>query len=303
MRRERSSENSVIARIVTKGTGESAGLVLGIGDDCAVFRPAEDEDLVFTTDLFLEDRHFRRTDHSAGSAGHKTLARGLSDLAAMGASPRFCLLSLALPDWADDAWIDEFLDGFLALARRAGIPLAGGDLARQERFAADIVACGGVPRGLALRRSGAQAGDWIYVSGQLGGAALGLESGTGAAWERHLRPEPRLDLGCQLRTWGATAAIDVSDGLALDLHRLCLASGVAAVLDGIPLFPGASLQQALHGGDDYELVFTLPAPLSICALGDLPLTCIGRIRNGEPGTMSLGGQALVPAGYDHFQTP
>jgi thiamine-monophosphate kinase len=259
--------------------------------------------LVFTTDLFLEDRHFRRTDHPAGAAGHKTLARGLSDLAAMGASPRFCLLSLAIPGWADDPWIDEYLNGFLALATRSGIPLAGGDLARQERFAADIVACGGVPRGMALRRSGARVGDWIFVSGQLGGAALGLETGSGAAWERHLRPEPRLSLGRQLLAWGATAAIDVSDGLARDLHRLCLASGVTAALDSIPLFPGASLAQGLHGGDDYELVFTLPAPLGASVFEDLPLTCIGRIGAGEPGALSLAGQALDPAGYDHFQTP
>ena len=151
------------------------GIVLGIGDDCAIFRArGSHEDLLFTTDLLIERVHFRRDTHPPEAVGHKALARGLSDIAAMGGVPRFCLLSLAVGKSSGSVWIERFYDGLLRLAHKARVPLAGGDLARAATIACDIVVCGAVPRGRALRRDGARAGDAIYVSGRLGGSALGL---------------------------------------------------------------------------------------------------------------------------------
>jgi len=281
------------------------GLVTGIGDDCAIFRPkGAEEDLLFTTDLVIEDVHFLRSAHPASAVGHRVLARGLSDIAAMGGEPRLCLLSLALAPWTGQRWLDGFFGAFLRLARQTGTVLAGGDLARAERLTCDIVVCGAVPRGKALRRDGARPGDAIYVSGRLGGSALGLERRRGRAWRRHLRPEPRLALGRFLRERvRATAAMDLSDGLSLDLHRLCLASSVAAGLeDAIPVFPGASLEQALHGGEDYELLFTARPRAAVPAeFEGVPLTRIGAIRKGEPGEIQLTGARLAPLGWDHFR--
>jgi thiamine-monophosphate kinase len=284
-----------------------ASLVLGIGDDCAIFWPrGSREDLLFTTDLLLEDVHFRRETHSAADVGWKALARGLSDIAAMGGIPRFCLLSLAVAEWADQQWVDGFYRGLLRLTARAGIPLAGGDLARSTRLACDIVVCGAVPRGKALRRDGARPGDAIYVSGRLGGSALGLAQGPQGprnAWRRHLRPEPRLSLGVFVRErLRATAAMDLSDGLSTDLHRLCLASNVSAVVEAPPRFPGATLEQALHGGEDYELLFTVPPRTRVPARFEgTPLTLIGRIEKGRAGVVLLDGSILEPMGYDHFR--
>jgi thiamine-monophosphate kinase len=280
-------------------------LRVGIGDDCAVFRPrGGGEDLLFTTDMLLEDVHFQRTTHTAADVGHKALARGLSDIAAMGGAPRFCLLSLAVPRWANVGWIDRFYDGFLSLADRTGAPLAGGDLARAARLACDVVVCGGVPRKAALYRTGARPGDRIYVSGALGGSALGLESGKGPARRRHLRPEPRLALGRFLRErLHATAAMDLSDGLSLDLNRMCAASGVSASIEPPPVFPGATLSHALHGGEDYELLFTLPPDSRAPArFEDLPLTCIGVCASPRSGSRAvlLNGKPLAPLGFDHF---
>lgn len=280
-------------------------LVLGIGDDCAIFRQrGAAEDLLFTTDLMIEDVHFRRRTHPASAVGHKALARGLSDIAAMGGEPRFCLLSLALAPWTDARWLDRFWRGFFDLARATGTVLAGGDLGHSARLTCDIVVCGAVPKGSALRRDGARPGDEIYVSGRLGGSALGLKTRRGRAWQLHLRPKPRLELGRFLRTEaGATAAMDLSDGLSLDLHRLCLRSGVAAELDAeIPVFPGATIEQALHGGEDYELLFTLPPRASPPKrAGGVPLTRIGTVRKGVPGAVQFNGRPLAPLGYDHLR--
>jgi thiamine-monophosphate kinase len=285
---------------------ESTGVVLGIGDDCAIFRPrSATEDLLFTTDMLIEDVHFRRVTHRAGDAGWKALARGLSDIAAMGGEPRFCLLSLAVAPWMDQRWIAEFYRGLLRLAQREGTPLAGGDLAHSAKMMCDIVVAGAVPRGTALRRDGARAGDAIYVSGELGGSALGLATRLGAAWKRHLRPEPRISLGRFLRTQlRATAAMDLSDGLSLDLHRLCRASAVSAAIEAPPIFPGATLDQALHGGEDYELLFTVPPRTRVPrAFEGLSLTRIGTMRKGRAGAVQLDGRPLAPLGYDHFRRP
>jgi thiamine-monophosphate kinase len=292
-------EQKIVDRIRAK-VGASR-MALGIGDDCAIFRPrSAREELVFTTDMLIEDVHFRRETHTPAQVGYKALARGLSDIAAMGAEPRFCLLSVAFPKWASPKWIDRFFDGLLALALEAGTELAGGDLSHAAVFAADITVCGSAPVGAALRRSTARPGDHIYVSGVLGGAALGLVTHKGAAWKRHLRPEPRLALGRYLRT-RASAAMDITDGLSLDLHRLCLASNVSADIEPPPLFRGASLDQALHGGEDYELLFTARPNRRIPAsFGGVALTRIGQIRRKRAGEIRLQGHLLPIKGYDHF---
>jgi thiamine-monophosphate kinase len=282
-----------------------AGLVLGIGDDCAIVRPrGSAEDWLYTTDMSIEGTHFLRQTHSAADVGWKALGRGLSDIAAMGGEARFCLLSLAVAEWVDARWLKEFYDGLLKLARREGVALIGGDLARTDRVVCDIVVAGTVPRGKALRRDGARPGDGIYVSGALGGSALGLAKGRGGAWLRHKRPQPRLTLGRFLREKvGATAAMDLSDGLSLDLHRMCAASHLRAEISAPPLYSGATLQQALHGGEDYELLFTAPGRANVpLKFEGLPLTRIGTMRKGIAGTVAMDGAPLPPLGYDHLRT-
>lgn len=286
------------------GPSSGQGIVLGIGDDCAIFRPrGASEDLLFTTDMLLEDVHFRRGTHSGADAGWKAVARGLSDIAAMGGVPRFFLVSLAVGSWADERWVDDFYKGALRLGRREGAALIGGDLARSGNAGCDVVVCGSVPRGTALRRDGARAGDWIYVSGRLGGSALGLAKQRGNAWRRHVRPEPRLALGRFLRErLHATAAMDLSDGLSIDLRRMCQASKQSAAIEAPPRFPGASLEQALNGGEDYELLFTVrPGPHVPPRFEGIPLTRIGEMRKGRVGEVRLEGRKLEPLGFDHFR--
>lgn len=300
-----SSEEAILKRVSKMARSPRKGqLIHGIGDDCAVFRPkGSSADLLFTSDMTIEDVHFRRTTHPASAVGHKALARSLSDIAAMGGVPRFCLLSLALPPWADEGWLDQFYKGLLKLAHRTGAWLAGGDLAHAERFSCDVTVCGAVPKGKALLRSGARPGDNIFISGGLGCSAYGLGKGRGKAWQSHLRPEPQLALGTFIREkLGATAAMDLSDGLSLDLRRLCKASLVSADLHTIPMHKGATMEQALHGGEDYELLFTLkPRSMPPDDFEGSPLTWVGEIRKGEPGLVKLGGVPLEPLGYDHFK--
>ncbi|MBI1897286.1 MAG: thiamine-phosphate kinase [Acidobacteria bacterium] len=277
------NELDLVAWVRRQARGRRPGLAAGIGDDCAIYRPrGASVDLLLTTDMLIEDVHFRRG-QPAERLGHNVLARGLSDIAAMGGDPRICLLSLAVPEWADEAWVKRFYRGLLKLARETGTVLAGGDLARAGKLAGDIVVCGEAPRGEALRRDRARRVDDIFVSGPLGGAAA---RGYADAIQ------PRLEFGRTLRG-RARAAMDVSDGLALDLHRLCLASGVAAELDEVPMAPGATLDQALHGGEDYELLFTARAAVP----GAIR---IGRIVNGPAGEVRFRGERLEPRGYDHF---
>jgi thiamine-monophosphate kinase len=279
-------------------------VVLGIGDDCAIYRPrGSADDLLFTCDMLIEGVHFLPESHTAADLGRKALVRGLSDIAAMGGGPRFCLVALCLPPWAaGPKWADRFFGGLLGLATASGTMLAGGDLSHGEKLACDVTVCGAVPRGTALRRDGAREGHDIYVSGALGGSALGLETGKGKAFRRYRRPEPRLALGQFLRDrLRATSAMDLSDGLSLDLHRLCLASGVSADITAPPCFPGASLAQTLHGGEDYELLFTVRSGTGVPDRFDgVPLTRIGAVVKGPPGTVRLNGEPLAPLGYDHF---
>lgn len=294
------SEGEILDRLRRIRQPGSRGLALGIGDDCAIYRPAAGEELLFTTDFLIENVHFRRDTHSAEEIGYKALARGLSDLAAMGARPAFCLLSLAVPPGLPEGYLDRVFEGLLRLARESKCPLAGGDLASAPLLIADIMACGAGPRGKSLTRSGARPGDSIWVSGLLGGSALGLANPDGPARLRHVRPEPRLELGRYLRT-RATACMDLSDGLSLDLSRLCASSGVAAEIEAPPIFAGATPAQALHGGEDYELLFTAGARSRIpAAVGAVPLTRIGRVVKGPVGEVRLDGVPLPALGYDHF---
>jgi thiamine-monophosphate kinase len=279
-------------------------LVVGIGDDCAIYRPrGSADDLLFTADMLIEGTHFRRKTHTAAQIGRKALVRSLSDIAAMGGAPRFCLVSVCFPGSATAKWTDQFFDAILELARATDTVLAGGDLSHGDSFACDVTVCGAVPRATALLRSGARPGDAIYVSGALGGSALGLETNKGKARQRHLNPEPRLALGRFLREkLRATSAIDLSDGLSLDLRRICLASRVDAEIVEPPRFAGATPHHALHGGEEYELLFTVSEGVRVPARVDgLALTRIGTIVRGN-GTVRLHGTPVEPLAYDHFRT-
>jgi thiamine-monophosphate kinase len=335
-RRKSTSERELIASIQKRANkiqaslgGKHGILTLGIGDDCAVLRPRRGEELVVTTDLSLENVHFRRDWHPPQSVGHRCLARGLSDLAAMGARPEAAFLSLALPEELTGSWMRGFMAGLLALAKRQGVPLAGGDLAQSPPamhrsggglVVADIMLLGSVPQGRSLLRSGARAGDGIYVTGALGGSAAELRAlerrPTGfrkmdKAHHPHLYPEPRLAAGRKLMENNlATAAIDVSDGLSTDLAHICEESGLAADLDpqALPVDARATLEEALHGGEDYELLFTVDPKVVVPGrLGGVSLHRIGQMKKRRRGPLvemvSPGNKrkALAAAGWDHFR--
>jgi len=277
-------------------------IVHSIGDDCVILRPRPTEDLVFTSDFLLEARHFERETHSAADVGHKALARSLSDLAAMGSEPVFCLVSLAIPPELSGRWVKNFYRGLLALASRYNTSLAGGDLARFERILVDVMCCGRVPRGKALLRGGAKPGDLVYVTGELGASAHGFTTRRGSSWRRHLRPEPRVEAGIALQRLGVSACMDLSDGLSLDLRRLCRESQVSAEIeDALPVAAGATLEQALHGGEDYELLFTASSQRKLPArVAHLAITAIGKITRGKPGAVRFNGRPLPSKGFDHF---
>jgi thiamine-monophosphate kinase len=274
------SELAIIEEIRRLGE-RGRNVTLGIGDDCAIYRPRPNEELLFTTDQSIEGVHFL-PDQSPSIIGHNALARSLSDIAAMGGDPRFCLVSLAVPPERGGKFITAFYRGLMTLARRTGTVLAGGDLAHSDKVYCDVMVCGSTTSGKALRRSGARPGDLLYVSGRLGKPWGG-------------RIQPRLELGRALRG-RATSCMDLSDGLSLDLHRLCLASRVAADVDRVPIVHGVTLDRALHGGEDYELLFTLP-PRKSPPRGT---TFIGTIAKGHAGAVDFQGQPLAPRGYDHF---
>ena len=215
-------------------------------------------------------------------------------------SRAFCLVSLALPSKLASRWLKDFYRGFMALADRYRLKLAGGDTARFERVVIDVMCCGRVPRGKALLRSGAKPGDAIYVTGELGASAHGFATKRGKAWKRHLRPEPRIAAGISLRKLGASACMDLSDGLSLDLARLCKESGVSAELTAeLPIARGASLDEALHGGEDYELLFTASRTMPREVTG-LPVTRIGTVVRGRAGQVRVAGRPLEARAFDHF---
>jgi len=333
-RRARSTEPgelAILSQVRARTAAKAPGLRLGIGDDCALLRLRPGEELAVTTDLSIAGRHFRLDWHPPESIGHRALARGLSDLAAMGARPLAAFLSLGLPRELTGAisasaksktWISRFYSGLLSLADRSKTPLAGGDLAESPVAVADIVLVGAVPCGRALLRSGARPGHLLYVTGSLGGAAAALAKLAANpeplripkrlldSLAPHLYPEPRLAQGLFLqRRRLATAAIDLSDGLSTDLAHLCQESGVSAELDAarLPIHPNATLAQALDGGEDYELLFTAaPGTHVPRSIAGVPVTCIGRIlrRNKSRPAVTLctaeGSQPLQPQGWEHF---
>jgi thiamine-monophosphate kinase len=298
------------------------GVVLGIGDDCALLAPPPDEQLAITTDTLIAGRHFP-LDTAPADIGWKSLAVSLSDLAAMGARPYGFTLALSLPQ-ADENWLAGFAEGLRACAQTAGIALVGGDTTRGE-LSITITAFGTLPAGAALRRDAAQVGDCICVTGTLGDAALALRLLQSDGWPqtdaaralraRLDRPTPRNAAGLALRSI-AHAAIDLSDGLFGDLGHVCDASGVGAELSiaDLPASPAftagvptdARLALQLAGGDDYELCICVPpARLDAArqACGALPLTVIGRIVQGEGVRLRNGGGAIVDfstPSYRHF---
>ena len=307
-------ERKLIAAIrrMKQPRGRGSAVVKGIGDDCAVLRPPRGHELLVTTDFNLEGTHFRREWHPAETVGHRCLARGLSDIAAMGGEPMAVFLSLALPGDLPQRWIDDFLKGMLRLARRFGVELAGGDVSTSPSgVLADIVVLGAVPRGRAVLRSGARPGDRIYVTGALGGAAAVLsrmyagESGLKPRESpRHFYPEPRVEVGRVLQEKRlATAMIDVSDGLSVDLAHICEESGAGAEIDAeaIPRERGVDLRFALHGGDDYELIFTarrrVPREIAGVSIREIGVVTRGRrIWLRERG----GRRELQAEGWQHF---
>jgi thiamine-monophosphate kinase len=292
-------------------------VVRGIGDDCAVLQAPAGSHLLVTTDLCIEDVHFRREWHPARSVGHRCLARGLSDIAAMGGEPLACFLSLGLPPELSQRWVDDFFQGLLHLAGQFKIGLSGGDTSGARKITADIMVLGTVPAGEAVLRCGARPGDRIYVTGKLGGSAAVLQrlyAGKKVAAKkslRHFYPEPRIEAARWLRKNKlAHAMIDLSDGLSVDLAHICRESKVSALINlgAIPMARGADLALALHGGEDYELLFTAPEkvkpPLQISGV---PVVAIGEIQSTTargPTVRYVDAtgrlRTLKPSGWQHF---
>jgi thiamine-monophosphate kinase len=300
-------------------------LALGMGDDAALFLPTPGRETILTCDWFLESTHFLRDQHPADALGWKSLARAVSDIAAMGGEPRCFLLSLALPRDATGRWLDAFLIGLRRAAKRFSCPLAGGDSTQRREILINITVIGEVRKGRALRRDRAKPGDLIYVSGHLGEAEQGWRqlrkrggraSRTEPGLKKHLYPEPRLALAAWLGEKRlATAAMDLSDGLSTDLPRLCSASRVGAIINpaGLPTVRSAaasaaeSTNLALNGGDDYELLFTVSpahAKKMPASFAGIPITQIGEITKAKKillSRVSASPQILRPRGWDPFR--
>lgn len=313
------AEKSLIRR-VRKTARSGPGVVAGIGDDCAILKIPAGHEILVTTDLSLEGVHFRRDWQSPGVIGHRCLLRGLSDIAAMGGEPVGAFLSLGTPRDVAQSWVDGFVKGLLKLAGEFKVSLAGGDTAESPQgIVADIVVMGSAPKGSAVRRSGARPGDEIYVTGQMGGAATLLKAMlAGRNLRRHeseagFRLLPRVEVGKILRRRRlASAMIDLSDGLSTDLAHLCEESGVGANLEAEAI-PRArikrgsewvDLESALHGGEDYELLFTAAAGKAIPSrIAGVPVTWIGRVtRKKGIVLMDEKGRTagLRPGGWEHF---
>ena len=300
------SENRLIERIAHASEaarpalrrGVPARVLQSIGDDCALLSTLPGTETLVTTDFSLEGVHFRREWHPADSVGHRCLTRGLSDIAAMGGEPFAAFLSLAMPADLPQRWVDQFFDGLLNTAKKAGVTLAGGDIAQSPSgVLADITVMGTVPEGKAIRRSTAHPGDRIFVSGELGAPVALLEQMYAAPERRfrassypaHFYPQAQLALARFLREKQIPSAmIDISDGLSVDLARLCLASKVGALLqeNAIPIASlnrhEVELRHALHGGDEYQLLFTVPPGRRLPAeYKDVPLSLIGYITEEE----------------------
>jgi len=307
----------------------SSGVRLGIGDDAAVSRATPGCEQILTCDWFLEGSHFLRDKHPADAVGWKCLARAVSDVAAMGGVPRCFLLSLALPATHTGVWLEQFLGGLRRAAKRFACVLAGGDTTRNKNILINVTVVGEARTGRAILRSGARPGDALFVSGRLGEAELGLRlirnskhrpNNQDPVLKKHLYPEPRLALGRWLAEKRLPSAMmDLSDGLSTDLPRLCSRSGVGARIEAvkIPMVRMAKsarsphndpLEMGLDGGDDYELLFTVPRrkwkhlPRSFHGL---PITAIGEITKDRALLLIQGGRAgtLRNLGWDPFRKP
>jgi thiamine-monophosphate kinase len=323
-------------RALARERGDAPGLIRGIGDDAAVFNAVSESNLVITTDLLVEDVDFRRESIEPRLLGHKALAVSLSDIAAMGARPRWALMSIGMPE---DVWkpevLDQFYEGFFALADRYVVKLIGGDVSRSpEKIVIDSIVVGESTKERVVYRSGAKPGDQVFVTGFLGDAAAGLrliERGARLDLEqaeqhpldrlllRQLRPEPRVGWGLLLGEQQlATAMIDISDGLSSDVNHLCAESKVGALIDSslIPIDPVVTelsgrraldpLMLALHGGEDFELLFTVN-PENVSRLpkrvDGVALTCVGEIKEAAHGVRIAEGSRtweLEPGGWEHF---
>jgi len=312
-------EKELISRI-RRQVGTRRGIIVGIGDDCAVLRLPPGHEALVTTDFSLEGIHFRREWHPPESIGLRCLTRGLSDIAAMGGLPIAAFLSLALPRKIPQSWVAKFIKGLLALAEACNVTLSGGDTAESPvGVLADIVVIGSVPKGKAILRSTAREGDDIYVTDELGGSAAALKLLFQGAkvlprnFPRHFHPIPRLAIGQRLREKGwASAMIDTSDGLSSDLAHICEESGVGAELhaDAIPRARvgkpprEVDLNLSLHGGEDYELLFTAsPKKRLPTQIAGVPVKKIGRIIRGK--RMLLVDEEglkceLKSGGWQHF---
>jgi thiamine-monophosphate kinase len=309
-------ERQLISQLRRRFGSGGRDIALGIGDDCAILPVKRGEELLVTTDFSLEGVHFRREWQSPECIGHRCLARGLSDIAAMGGRPIAAFLSLALPSGISLKWVDKFSIGLQTLARKHQVELAGGDTAQSPGgVLADISVIGSVQKGKALLRSGARPGDQIYVTGDLGESAAAFQLlSTGKIRKRDVFPNPRLAVGEWLRTHhSASSAIDISDGLSTDLAHICEESGAGARIEAevIPIHPKARLldnaiELALHGGEDYELLFTAPrsrrVPLHIAGV---KITRIGEMVRGRNLQIVRNGKVerLVPLGWEHFRKP
>lgn len=312
-------EFALIAAIVDAlgPVARGEGVVLGPGDDAAVLAVPPQHELVVSTDTLVAGRHYPAAAAPA-NIGYRSMAAATSDLAAMGAAPAWALVSLTAPDLTAE-WAVAFAMGIRAAAETMGLKVVGGNLARGPH-SVTVAAHGHVPAGAALHRSGARPGDRIYVSGRIGGAGLALadapalaacqlaELAAGSPLARYWQPQPRLALGVGLRGI-ATAAIDVSDGLAAEVDHLCRASRVAAALElgRVPLCRGAEAGIAVAAGDDYELVFTAPPAKAeaVAALAEavsVPATAIGTVVAGQPwrGCWDVPFDAAPAGGYRHF---
>ena len=333
MKRRRPDENWVVERIYAHFAGGRQNIAgravcLDIGDDAALFRPKSGRETILTCDWFLEGTHFLRKKHPPDAVGWKCLARAMSDVAAMGGVPRCFLLSLALPESHTGRWLDAFLGGLRRASRKFACTLTGGDTTRRSEILMNVTVVGEIRNARAVLRSGAQPGDIIYVTGRLGEAELGLRILRNSSrpvrpgnplLKKHLYPEPRLPLGQWLAEKSlATSMMDLSDGLSSDLRRLCASSGVGARVESakLPVVRLANagrestvdpVQLALHGGDDYELLFTVrPNKVNMLpkTLQGVPLTAIGRITNKrELVLLEEKGRTrqLISAGWDSFR--
>ena len=312
-------EDELLAAIRRVLSGAGPEVVVGPGDDAAVVTSGSGE-LVLTTDVLVEGTHFRLDLTTPRDLGFKAIAVNVSDVAAMAASPRFAVCALTLSDAVDVAWVVELAGGMRECCDEFALSLVGGNLARGTEVTVVVTVTGEVAAGRAVRRDGALPGDRLVVTGSLGGAAAGLRLAARRSWSdeerdalrRFMRPTPRVGEATVLAACGATAMIDVSDGLSLDLARVCAASGVGARVElaRVPVHAAATEREALGGGEDYELVATLPSDQEVARARSELHGSFG-VSLAEIGTIIEEGLVVVDddgterpleiEGWDHFR--